>query len=372
MTRRRFPRSLHFAWPAIALCLLAPAPASAAGRTLSVRRVDSEPKDGRARPSPEKLAELAADVDRAPESREARFALVRGRMEAGDLDGALAAARAWRERDAYNLVVIRLVGDILSEQGKKEEARRAYSSVVELLPHDAEAQRALATVEKQAGDLAGAYERLRVASDIAKSDARMKFELADLAGRTHHDDEARAGFESIALDDGANEAVRYPAKQRLAQLWSADLRAAAGRHDAAEGERITKAIAGLGIHGGTKNDVKVYLSWDTDRSDVDLWVTSPSGEKIFYSHKAGTGGEALFDDVTTGYGPESFTAKDARPGSYLVQVNYFGSRRTSFPEARGEVTVVLHEGSEGEERVVLPYRLFQVKQTVTVATIEVQ
>ena len=35
------------------------------------------------------------------------------------------------------------------------------------------------------------------------------------------------------------------------------------------------------------NDVKVYLTWDTDRSDVDLWVLNPGGEKIFYSHKQG-------------------------------------------------------------------------------------
>ncbi len=127
----------------------------------------------------------------------------------------------------------------------------------------------------------------------------------------------------------------------------------------------------LAISGGTVNDIKVYLTWDTDRSDVDLWVTSPDGERVFYEHKVGRGGEALHDDITTGYGPESYTARTARPGEYLVQVNYYGAGRSNFAEARGEVVVVLDEGKPGEQRHVLPYRLFEEKQTVTVARIKV-
>ena len=90
----------------------------------------------------------------------------------------------------------------------------------------------------------------------------------------------------------------------------------------------------LGLSGGTENDIKVYLTWDTDHSDVDLWVTTPGGEKVFYSHRNGKNGEALYDDVTTGYGPESFTASKAAKGEYLVQVNYFGRGRSNFSEAR--------------------------------------
>jgi uncharacterized protein YfaP (DUF2135 family) len=105
---------------------------------------------------------------------------------------------------------------------------------------------------------------------------------------------------------------------------------------------------------------------------VDLWVRTPSGELVNYAHKAGSSGEALFGDVTSGYGPESFTAKRARAGRYTVEVNYFGTQRQSFAEARGEVVVVLGEGTASEEKLVLPYRLFKPKQTVTVATIDVK
>ncbi|MBV9948730.1 MAG: hypothetical protein JOZ69_17920, partial [Myxococcales bacterium] len=134
---------------------------------------------------------------------------------------------------------------------------------------------------------------------------------------------------------------------------------------------LAKKLASLDLKGGLENDVHVYLTWDTDRTDVDLWVTTPDGEKVFYGHRNGRGGEALYDDVTTGYGPESFTAARAHPGVYTVQVNYFSAGRTEFPEARGEVAVVLDEGRPGEQKFVLPYRLFAERQTVTVARIRV-
>lgn len=362
------PSLARWLLPAVGVLL----PSLAHARALTLERVDTEPRDTGARPSDTQLVDLAQAVEKAPDARAARFALVRAEMEAGRLERALADVRAWRAKDAYNLVVIRLEGDILGDLGRKNDARRTYSSVVELLPHDAEAQRALATVEKQAGDLPGAYERLEVARELSSTDARMKFELADLAGRTGHDAEARALLQDIVDDPKAADAVVYPSKQRLGGIWSADRRAALARNDATEAARLAHTIDALGIHGGTTNDVKIYLSWDTDRSDVDLWVTTPGGEKVFYQHKTGKHGEALFDDVTTGYGPESFTANEAQAGTYLVQVNYYGTRRSQFPEARGEVTVVLHEGSADEQQFVLPYRLFQVGQTVTVGRISVQ
>ena len=83
-------------------------------------------------------------------------------------------------------------------------------------------------------------------------------------------------------------------------------------------------------------------------------------------------GEALFDDITTGYGPESFTAFRARPGDYVIEVNYFGARAGAFQEARGEVLVVLNEGRANETRAAYPYRLFAQHDTVRVARVHVE
>jgi tetratricopeptide (TPR) repeat protein len=292
-------------------------------------------------------------------------------MRANQTEDALAAAREWRAIDAYNLVVVRLIGDLYSELGRRDEARRAYSAVVELLPKDASAQRALASVLKQAGDLQGAYDRLRAAADLAPNDRRLAFEVADVANRLGAIDEARERFAAIVADAETPEAVRYPAKQRLAQVYRQLARDAAAAGKASDAAALEKSIKELALAGGTENDVKVYLTWDTDRSDVDLWVTNPAGERVFYSHRKGRFGEALYDDVTTGYGPESFTAPTAQPGEYLVQVNYYGGGRGNFSEARGEVVIVLDEGKPNEQKHVLPYRLFEVGQTVAVARVKV-
>jgi thioredoxin-like negative regulator of GroEL len=329
--------------------------------------VDQAPRDGRKARTPDELAELRQAVTADPKDRQRRFALVQGLIASGKLADALKEAKAWREVDAYNLVVVRLIGDIETEMGDLAAAQRTYSAVVELLPEDADAQRALATVLKQAGNFQAAYDRLVVATKLKPDDLRIAFELADVAHRLGRADEAEQRFAAIIAVPSVSPAIAYPARQRLGQIW-----AAARRTDPAHAGELEQKIAGLHINGGVENDVKVYLTWDTNGSDIDLWVTNPAGQKIFYSHKQGAPGEALFDDVTTGYGPESFTAQHARPGTYLIQVDYFGTNRSAFTEARGEVVVILNEGQASEEKHVLPYRLYEPKQTVTVAKVEVK
>ena len=345
-------------------------PVGGGAAALRLEAKDAEP--GRRRgPDAQAIEALQASVDAKPADRARRFALVRGLMAADRMPDALVAAKAWRGVDAYNLVVVRLIGDIHTELGDAVSARRTYSAVVELLPQDAQAQRALATVLKQAGDIEGAYERLKVATEARPEDVRLAFELADAAHRLGRGDEATRRFEQIIGRSGAASEVVYPAKQRLAQLLAASRRGLLDGGDVEGAERLAGRIAGLRVKGGAENDLKVYLTWDTDGSDVDLWVVNPAGQKVFYKQKRGKFGGELHHDVTTGYGPESFTATEARRGMYRIQVHYYDTNRSTFTEARGEVTVVLDEGRPGEVRHVLPYRLFEPKQTVTVAEVRV-
>ena len=315
-----------------------------------------------------RLGSLRGLVDEEPHERSHRFALVRALMDAGELDEALAAAQAWREVDAYNLVVVRLIGDIYSELGDPARALRTYSAVTELLSEDPEAQRALATVLKAQGDLGNARARLAVAVALRPEDRRLQFELADVELRLGDYDQAAARFVEIEADAGADEKLRHPARQRLAQIYGQARRAATTD---AEREQWTAKIDALALEGGAQNDVKVYLSWDTDRTDVDLWVINPAGEKVFYSHKKGRFGGQLYGDVTNGYGPESFTAARAKTGTYAVEVHYFGGGG-GMKEARGEVMVVVNEGREDERQQVFSYVLPKVGDVVRVATIEVK
>jgi tetratricopeptide (TPR) repeat protein len=327
------------------------------------------------RPERAANAELDAEIERLrelvedePRERDHRFALVRALIDAGELDEALSAAKAWREVDAYNLVVVRLIGDIQTELGRPRDALRTYSAVTELLSEDPEAQRALATVLKAQGDLDSAHERLSVAVELRPEDPRLRFELADIELRRGEYRPAAERFAAISADQSVDEQIRHPAKQRLGQVYAASRREA--QTDAERAEWTAK-IDALGLEGGWQNDIKVYLTWDTDRTDVDLWVTNPRGEKVFYSHKVGVHGGELFGDVTNGYGPESFTDDRASAGKYVIEVNYYGSGG-AMKEARGELIVITNEGREDEQQQVFSYVLPKPGDTVRVAEIEVR
>lgn len=359
---------MRLALAPLILLFAAAAQAEPSSVRLTVSPVATEPAR-RARPSEDDVKQLREASQQNPKLRDPHFNLTRALMARGDLTAAHEEAQSWREHDAYNLVVVRLLGDIEAEQGDSARARRTYSSIVELLPRDVQARRALATVLKQAGDLQGARLQLLSALEIA-TDQHTAFELADVEYRLGLP-EARARFRSIADAGDVPESVRYPARQRLAQMAARERLDAETRGDAQTASKLAREIAELAIHGGVENDIKVFLSWDTDRTDIDLWVTTPSGQKVFYGAKQGKDGEQLFDDVTTGYGPESFTARTAVPGTYTVAVDYFGARPGAFKEARGEVIVVLNEGRKNETRKAFPYRLFEEKDNVTVAQVRV-
>ncbi|MBI5361460.1 MAG: DUF2135 domain-containing protein [Planctomycetes bacterium] len=97
-----------------------------------------------------------------------------------------------------------------------------------------------------------------------------------------------------------------------------------------------------------QKDVKITLNWDTNGTDVDMWVTDPNKEKCDYQHKDTAIGGKLDVDVTTGYGPETFTLSNAIPGNYLVQAHYFSANAEK--QSNCKVSIILHEGTPEETR----------------------
>jgi hypothetical protein len=73
----------------------------------------------------------------------------------------------------------------------------------------------------------------------------------------------------------------------------------------------------------TQSDLRVSISWNTDNTDVDLWVIEPDGTKCFFQNTHTPSGGELSQDETQGYGPERYQIKKARPGVYTVMVHYF-------------------------------------------------
>jgi hypothetical protein len=69
------------------------------------------------------------------------------------------------------------------------------------------------------------------------------------------------------------------------------------------------------------SDLRVTISWNTDATDVDLWVIEPDGTKVFYGNRRSPSGGDLSEDQTQGYGPERYRIPNAKPGVYKVIVH---------------------------------------------------
>jgi len=103
-------------------------------------------------------------------------------------------------------------------------------------------------------------------------------------------------------------------------------------------------------------DIRIVLNWDTDNSDMDLWVIDPYGEKCFFDNTLTHIGGLISRDFTGGYGPEEFLIRKAVNGKYKIQANYYGSREQTII---GPTTVYLDifvyymNGKEKKETITL-------------------
>ncbi len=68
----------------------------------------------------------------------------------------------------------------------------------------------------------------------------------------------------------------------------------------------------------------VTITWNT-KTDVDLWVFEPGGEKCFYANRKTKQGGLLHEDNTVGFGPEHYTADKVAPGEYVVKVHMYST-----------------------------------------------
>jgi len=95
--------------------------------------------------------------------------------------------------------------------------------------------------------------------------------------------------------------------------------------------------------------IRVTLSWDTADTDVDLWVTDPSGERCYYANRNTASGLSLDFDDTNGYGPENITTSNIIPGDYVVQVHYYSDHDSQNAiGTNAGVVIRINEGTPDE------------------------
>ncbi len=185
------------------------------------------------------------------------------------------------EMELENPAILRILGYRLLQAGRPDLARPVFEQVKQLRPEEPQSLRDLAQACAALGDVQTAVDLL--------------WEVA------------------IGQWDG-----RFPEIELLALIELNALLATtfspvdAGKVD----PRLRRAMP---------LDLRVVLTWDADNTDIDLWVTDPSGERAYYAHRLTRQGGRMSPDFRQGYGPEEFSLRRAMPGEYLVEANFYGN-----------------------------------------------
>jgi Ca-activated chloride channel family protein len=269
---------------------------------------------------------------------------------------------------------------VLFERGQRDLALRVLTTVAELRLEDARLFRVLAHRLEQIDEIDLAvelFDRVRVLRPEEPQSYR------DLALAL----DARAGARSRANGPASPASI---ADHRRALALFADIvdREWDGRFPEVETIALVEAnrIATVLERAGVTNawtldprlrqaldfDVRVVLSWDTDDTDMDLWVVEPSGEKCFYSNNRTRIGGRMSNDFTGGYGPEEYSLRRAMAGPYEVKANFYGSRSQSLTgPTTVQATVVTDYGRPTEQRRAITIRLTEARDVVDIGAVEV-
>jgi Ca-activated chloride channel homolog len=238
--------------------------------------------------------------------------------------------------------LLRIVAHRLAQLGYRTAALPLFEKILHLRPEEPQSYRDLALTLADHGDNLAKINPAAAVSDYKRAVALLNKVVTGRWDRFQ-------GIELIALME-ANRIVA-----RAGNLPNGNTCAAM---------MDSRLVANLAC------DVRILLTWDTDQTDMDLWVTEPSGETAIYSHPRTTIGGRMSKDFTQGYGPEEYCLKSAMPGVYRIQTNYYGSSQQKLTGGTTvQATVITNFGRPTEKRQHLTLRLTKEQKTVEVGTI---
>lgn len=209
------------------------------------------------------------------------------------------------------------VGDLLLRKGRRAEALRVLSNLAELNLENRHVLRVLGYRLMQAKDYVRAVEIFREVLRLAEEEPQSHRDLGlALAAAGQRQQAIERLYEVAARTwDGRFSEVEAVTLNEMNAII------------ATSPQRLDTAFIDPRLLKNMPLDLRVVLSWDSDNSDMDLWVTDPNGERCYYGNRNTYQGGLLSDDFTGGYGPEEFVLRDAKPGKYKVEANFFGDRQ---------------------------------------------
>lgn len=245
--------------------------------------------------------------------------------------------------------LLRIVAYKLQDEGELNLAIRLFEEVRELRPEEPQSHRDLALALSARADLDASADVLRDGAQ-PMTDWHRAVELLDQVVRM-----PTPRFYAIEMPS-IMEANRILARMAT---WAE-----------AHGDDVPTVSLDPRLRENLDVDIRVILRWDTDNTDMDLWVTEPSGEKVYYGNRSSGYGGLYGRDYTDGYGPEEYLLRGAVDGDYLVQTNYYGSRQQRLTGGTTlQVDIFTNWGRADEERHSTTIRLTSTGETVDIGNL---
>jgi hypothetical protein len=219
----------------------------------------------------------------APDSRDRHRAAVRSLSRVGRLDRALEIAESWISRDRLDPEALAARADVLGRMGRRDEAIRVLSGVVDLRPDDQALQERLASSLERAGDTERAC-----ASRVSIAESHL--EDAALVGAALRC-ERTAGFRSLA--DALLASVREERTRARAEDIAGELPAAPSTH----------------------RDLSVDASW-SGAVDLDITIVAPDGTRLSWMG----GRTTVVGRDAAAIGRETLGLRTATVGSYVIEI----------------------------------------------------
>jgi tetratricopeptide (TPR) repeat protein len=96
-------------------------------------------------------------------------------------------------------------------------------------------------------------------------------------------------------------------------------------------------------------DLRVVIEWNTEETDLDLWVDEPNGERAYYGNDETRIGGRISNDMTDGYGPEEYLLRRAPAGTFTVRADVYASDEIN-PNGASRITarLIRNFGRPGE------------------------
>jgi tetratricopeptide (TPR) repeat protein len=243
------------------------------------------------------------------------------------------------------------VSDFYYRAGRKPEALRLLLSALDLPTRNSETVAVVAARLARWGELDRAvqlYERLAAAESDRPQPLRSLALALGKRAEAGTGQQAKADLErSIALLTEVVMTAWDEDYEGIELISLMDVNRLIARYRKLGGSDVPlhpRLIALLDL------DLRVTIEWNTEETDLDLWVDEPNGERAMYSNPATAIGGRLSNDMTNGYGPEEYLLRRAPDGHFTVRADVYSADELN-PNGPSRITAhLVHDFGRPQER----------------------